>query len=92
MVEKAAAAADKSLRSCPTLCDPRDGSSPGSPVPGVLRRLGIETRKKWPIYPPEFQKCSGIRGSEAGHGTGNKGLIENLKETRLTVRFSHPYI
>ena len=32
----AAAAAAKSLQSCPTLCDPRDGSPPGSPVPGIL--------------------------------------------------------
>ena len=31
-----AAAAAKSLQSSPTLCDPRDGSSPGSPVPGIL--------------------------------------------------------
>ena len=32
----AAAAAAKLLQSCPTLCDPTDGSPPGSPVPGVL--------------------------------------------------------
>ena len=32
----AAAAAAKSLQLCPTLCDPRDGSPPGSPVPGIL--------------------------------------------------------
>ena len=32
-----AAAAAKSLQSCPTLCDPRDGSPPGSPVPGILQ-------------------------------------------------------
>ena len=32
----AAAAAAKSLQSCPTLCDPIDGSPPGSPVPGIL--------------------------------------------------------
>ena len=32
-----AAAAAKSLQSCPTLCDPRDGSPPGSPVPGTLQ-------------------------------------------------------
>ena len=30
-----AAAVNKSLQSCPTLCDPRDGSSPGSSVPGA---------------------------------------------------------
>ena len=31
-----AAAAAKSLQSCPTLCDPRDSSPAGSPVPGIL--------------------------------------------------------
>ena len=33
----AAAAAAELLQSCPTLCDPRDGSPPGSPVPGILQ-------------------------------------------------------
>ena len=37
----AAAAAAKLLQSCPTLCDPIDGSPPGSPVPGIL--LGKNT-------------------------------------------------
>ena len=32
----AAAAAAKSLQSCPTLCDPIDGSPPGPTVPGIL--------------------------------------------------------
>ena len=32
-----AAIAAKSLQSCPTLCDPRDGSPPGSPIPGILQ-------------------------------------------------------
>ena len=32
-----AAAAAKSLQLCPTLCDPRDGSPPGFPVPGFLQ-------------------------------------------------------
>ena len=31
------AAAAKSLQSCPTLCDPIDGSPQGSPVPGILQ-------------------------------------------------------
>ena len=33
----AAAAAAALLQSCPTLCDPIDGSPPGSPVPGILQ-------------------------------------------------------
>ena len=36
------AAAAKSLQSCPTLCDPRDGSPPGSPVPGTLQARTLE--------------------------------------------------
>ena len=38
----AAAAAAKSLQSCPTLCDPADGSPPGSPVPGILQARTLE--------------------------------------------------
>ena len=37
-----AAAAAKSLQSCPTLCDPIDGSLPGSPVPGILQARTLE--------------------------------------------------
>ena len=39
---KTAAAAAKSLQSCPTLCDPIDGSPPGSPVPGILQARTLE--------------------------------------------------
>ena len=35
--EQYATTAAKSLQSCPTLCDPIDGSPPGSPVPGILQ-------------------------------------------------------
>ena len=37
-----AAAAAKSLQSCLTLCDPIDGSPPGSPVPGILQARILE--------------------------------------------------
>ena len=37
-----AAAAAKSFQSCPTLCDPIDGSPPGSPVPGILQARTLE--------------------------------------------------
>ena len=37
-----AAAAAKSLQSCPTLCDPIDDSPPGSPVPGILQARTLE--------------------------------------------------
>ena len=38
----AAPAAAKSLQSCPTLCDPTDGSPPGSPIPGILQARTLE--------------------------------------------------
>ena len=43
--KKAVAAAAKSLQSCPTLCDPIDGSPPGSPVPGILHQ------EHWSVLP-----------------------------------------
>ena len=41
-VSKVAAATAKSLQLCPTLCDPVDGSPPGSPVPGILQARTLE--------------------------------------------------
>ena len=38
-----AAAAAKSLQSCPALCDPIDGSPPGSSVPGILQARTLES-------------------------------------------------
>ena len=37
-----AATAAKSLQLCPTLCDPIDGSPPGSPIPGILQARTLE--------------------------------------------------
>ena len=47
-----AAAAAKSLQSCPTLCDPIDGSPPGSPIPGIVQAgilewVAISFSKAW---------------------------------------------
>ena len=42
VVFPAAAAAAKSLQSCPTVCDPTDSSPPGSPVPGILQARILE--------------------------------------------------
>ena len=39
---KLAAAAAKSLQSCPTLCNPIDSSPPGSPIPGILQARTLE--------------------------------------------------
>ena len=42
LLSSAAAAAAKLLQSCPTLCDPIDISTPGSPVPGILQARTLE--------------------------------------------------
>ena len=39
---QSATATAKSLQSCPTLCDPIDGSPPGSPIPGILQARTLE--------------------------------------------------
>ena len=55
LVSAAAAAAAKLFQSCPTLCDPRDGSPPGSAVPGILQARTLE----WVPLPspvPESEK------------------------------------
>ena len=51
-----AAAASKSLQSCPTLCDPIDGSPPGSLIPGILQARTLEwvaisfsSARKWKV-------------------------------------------
>ena len=44
-----AAPAAKSLQSCPTLCDPIDGSPRGSPVPGTLQAISFSNAGKWKV-------------------------------------------
>ena len=42
LMKSSAAAAAKLLQSCPTLCDPRDSSPPGCPIPGILQARTLE--------------------------------------------------
>ena len=51
----AAADAAKSLQSCPTLCDPIDGSPPGSTIPGILQARTLE----WVAIAFSTNKASG---------------------------------
>ena len=48
-----AAAAAKSLQSCPTLCDPRDRSPPGSPIPGIFQARTLEWVAISPMHESE---------------------------------------
>ena len=56
------AAAAKSLQSCLTLCDPIDGSPPGSPIPGILQARTLECEAiiwpLWAVLPPESNQAS----------------------------------
>ena len=59
----AATAAAKSLQSCPTLCDPGDGSPPGSPVPGTLQArtlewvaISLSNAWKWKVKAKSFSR------------------------------------
>ena len=61
LLKPAAAAAAKSLQSCPTLCDPTDGSAPGSPVPGILQArtlkwvaISFSNAWKWKVKVKSF--------------------------------------
>ena len=58
-----AAAAAKSLQSCPTLCYPIDGSPPGSPVPGILQAktldwvaISFSNAGKWKVKVKSFSR------------------------------------
>ena len=63
------AAAAKSLQSCPTLCDPIDGSPPGSAIPGILQARTLEwVAISFPIR--EINVCEPI----------NSHLIDQMNE------------
>ena len=57
------AAADKSLQSYPTLCDPIDGSPPGSPVPGILQARTPE----WLPLPSPMHESEKWKWSRSSH-------------------------
>ena len=65
------AAAAKSLQSCPTLCDPRDGSPPGSPVPGILQARTLkytQVLKNLPANTGDIRDVGSIPGSGRSPG------------------------
>ena len=80
----AAAAAAKSLQSCPTLCEPIDGSPPGSSIPGILQARTLE----WLPFPSPMHEsekwkwsCSVVSDSLRPHG---------LQPTRLLHPWDFP--
>ena len=53
----AAAAAAKLLQWCPTLCDPINGSPPGSPIPGILQARILECVAIWAYLKKKHKTC-----------------------------------
>ena len=76
-----AAAAAKSLQLCPILCDPTDGSPPGSPVPGILQEHWSELPFPSPMHESEKWKSSHSVVSDSSQPHG-------LQPTRLLCPFS----
>ena len=77
------AAAAKSLQSCPTLCDPIDGSPPGSPVLGTLTHIyGIEKDGNDNPVCDTAKETQMYRNLLDSVGVGEGGMIwENGTET-----------
>ena len=73
-----AAAAAKSLQSCPTLCDPTDGSPPSSPISGILQTRTLE----WVVI--AFSSNMGDLGSIPGFGMNYTALGVTKSQTWLS--------
>ena len=80
----AAAAAAKSLQSCPTLFHPIDGSPPGSPIPGILQARTLE----WVAFPSSMHENEKWKW---GHWVvSNSPLPHGLQPTRLLRPWDFP--
>ena len=81
-------AAAKSLQSCPTLCDPQDGSPPGSPVPGILQARTLEGLPfPSPVHESEKWKWghSVLSDSSQPHGLPPTRLLRPWEKFQATV-------
>ena len=83
-IPAAAAAAAKSLQSCPTLCDPVDSSPPGSPVPGILQVRILE----WVAI--SFSKARNEKWKWSGPVVSDSSWPHGLQPTRLLCPWDFP--
>ena len=82
-----------SLQSCPTLCDPIDGSPPGSPIPGILQARTLEwvaisfsNAWKWKV---KAKSLSHVRLCSSAHGIFQARVLEcGLNEELLILKYS----
>ena len=87
-------AAAKSLQSCPTLCDPVEGSPPGSPVPGILQarfRNGLPFPS--PMHPcmQSLQSCPILCDpmDSSPPGSSVHGILQTRTLEWVAISFSH---
>ena len=88
-------AAAKSLQWCPTLCDPIDGSPPGSPIPGFLQIITLPLRDNfWPAAAATAKSlqlcltlCDPIDGSPPGFPI--PGILQARTLEWVAIAFSH---
>ena len=79
------AAAAKSLQSCPTLCDPIDGSPPGSAVPGILQARTLE----WVAI--SFSNAWKWKWKWTHWVVSNSGTIKSEKQNLFILRCHHDF-
>ena len=75
MENREAAAAAKSLQSCPTLCDPIDGSPPGSAIPGIHQARTLE----WVAISFSNESALSISGQRIGASASASVLPINIQ-------------
>ena len=80
----AAAAAAKSLQSCPTLCDPIDSSPPGSPIPGILQARTLE----WVAIAFSFSLLMGVLIDTHTHSQESWQMTINFMSMNLSQNYS----
>jgi len=76
IVGTAAAAAVKSLQSCPTLCNPIDGSPSGSPVPGILQARTLEWVAISFSNASSFLEC-GLQNIASVFSSSQQGILQS---------------
>ena len=101
MFKVPAAATAKSLQSCPTLCDPRDGSPPGSPVPGILQARTLEwvaisfsNAWKWKSESEVAQSCPTLSNPMdcSLPGSSTPGIFQARVLEWVAIAFSSKYL
>ena len=94
-ITTAAAAAAKSLQSCPDLCDPTDGSPPGSSVPGILKARTLEcvaiSFSNACMHAKSLQSCPNLCDSmdSSPPGSSIHGILQGRILEWVAISFSY---